>query len=165
MNSLRGEKGMILLTVLILMVIGTIIGTIAINSSTVEVQISGNTKRVSTAFAAAEGGMDLAVPIIESALGEGMTFPGSFAVDGDTVVIDPLMQDRIRSGAPFDNDTTDFSIPSLNEVSVDVDVDYMYTIELSGGAITFAAAYDGVGSGAASGGTASLYRIRSSGTK
>lgn len=170
MKTVKNEDGMILLTVLILMFIATLLGVISINSSTVEVQIAGNERRVSTAFAAAEGGLDLAIPIIEQSLISGTLMPAAFTVGEKAVTIGADLYNEISNPAFANNsdsvsETPDISIPSLGGVSVDIDIDRLYAEVIAGGALEFAMGYEGVGAGAAGGGIALYYRINSMGTK
>ena len=184
MKNLNNEDGMILLTVLMLMFIATLLGVISINSSTIEVQISGNEKRVSTSFAAAEAGIDLAIPIIEQSLAFGSLTPSSFtvpdregvdrAVDMDTDISPGTNKTQLYNEIAdpafsygFDNTTTpDIYIKDLGVgVEVMIDIDRLYSEVIAGGALEFAMGYEGVGSGAAGGGVVVYYRITSAGKK
>ena len=169
---------MILLTVLILMFIATLLGVISINSSTIEVQIAGNEKRVSTSFAAAEAGIDLAVPIIEQSLAEGSLYPSSFQVSGTDVVMDTannqLYKEISDPNYSYDSDTTDSATPDIYienlggadvKLEVRIDIDRLYSEVIAGGALEFAMGYEGVGAGAAGGGVVVYYRITSAGEK
>src|SRR4030065_603693 len=77
MKTLNNERGAVLITTLLLIVIITLIGIIAINTATVDIQISGQTKRSSMAFGGAEAGVDLAIPVIEGTLESGALVPPS----------------------------------------------------------------------------------------
>lgn len=175
MKNLNNEDGMILLTVLLLMFIATLLGVIAINSSTIEVQISGNERRVSTSFAAAEAGLAIAIPIIKQSLTEGHLSPASFTVfDGEgnvPAVIDSNLFNEISDPAySYDSDTTDnpdIYIEDLGGlgVKISIDIDRLYSEALAGGALEFAMGYEGVGAGAAGGGVVIYYMISSAGEK
>lgn len=178
MKTLNNEDGMILLTVLMLMFIATLLGVISINSSTIEVQISGNEKRVSTSFAAAEAGIDLAIPIIEQSLAFGSLYPASFTVPDRegvdrAVVMDTdnnqLYKEISDPNYSYDDDTTedpDIYIEDLGVgVEVMIDIDRLYSEVIAGGALEFAMGYEGVGAGAAGGGVVVYYRITSAGKK
>jgi len=181
MKTLKNEKGTILITMLLLMVIVTLIGVIAINTATVDIQISGNLKRVSTASQGAEAGIDLSIPLIESTLAMGqlsissatvsttITFPSG---SGTTAALDATdtvtLGTEITGGTDYHTDTSssgaDLSITNLNGVAVSVDIDRMYSYMIAGGSIEFASGYEGVGAGAAGGGTGVLYSVDSQGT-
>src|SRR5574341_315106 len=62
------EQGTVLVTALILLLLVTLAGIIAVSSSTVDIQIAGNSRRVTMAFQGAEGGVNLAIPIIENTI-------------------------------------------------------------------------------------------------
>lgn len=181
MNIPNNEKGTILVTMLILMVIVTLIGVLAINTSTVDIQISGNLKRSSTALASAEAGIDLAIPIIESTLSSGqlttspttittaMSFPYGFVSSASLDTSDAVgLGAEITGGQDYHTDTastgTDIAITNLNGVAVNVDIDRLYSYALAGGSLEFASGYEGVGAGAGGGGIGILYGIDSQGT-
>lgn len=164
MTVLTNERGAILITVLILMVIIALIGTFAVNTSTVEIQISGNLKRTTSAFEGAEAGVGLSVPIIEKTLAVGTLDPTSFTVGSDTVTPVSSLGNEII-GAAMTNVTEDFEVPSLDGVKVEADIDRLYSYTLPGGAMQFAAGYEGVGASAAGAGVGVLYRIKSKGTR
>ena len=178
MKTLNNEDGMILLTVLILMFIATLLGVISINSSTIEVQISGNEKRVSTSFAAAEAGIDLAIPIIEQSLAFGSLTPSSFTVPDregvDRAVVMDTTDNKLYKEISdpyysYDADTTDTPDIYIEDLGVGVevmiDIDRLYSEVIAGGALEFAMGYEGVGAGAAGGGVVVYYRITSAGKK
>lgn len=180
------QRGAILITMLLLMVIVTLLGVIAINTSTIDIQITGHSKRAALALQGAEAGIDLSIPIIESTLSMGqlststamvsttITFPtfpdGSVPTAGLNTTSAPNLGTEITGGAnyPNDNDSptlnTDLSITNLNGVGVNVDIDRFYSYALPGGSIEFAAGYEGVGAGAGGGGVGILYGIDSQGT-
>lgn len=165
MNMLKNEKGAILITMLLLMVIITLIGIIAINISNVDIQISGQTKRVSKAFEGAEAGVELAVPVIENVLADG-TFP---SVPSGITLDTANLGTEINGGSDYNTDkpsdaTPDVKISDLNGVEVKVDIDRLYTFIIPGGALEFASGYEGIGAGAAGGGVGVLYRIDSQGS-
>ena len=180
MKTLNNEKGTILITMLLLMVIVTLIGVIAINTATVDIQISGNLRRVSTAFEGAEAGVDLSIPLIESTLAMGQLSISSVAVattippfaSGANATLDAsdtvTLGTEITGGTDYHTDTsssgTDISITNLNGVAVNVDIDRLYSYTIAGGSIEFASGYEGVGAGAAGGGTGVLYSVDSQGS-
>jgi len=164
MNVLQNERGAILITVILLMAIIALIGTIAINTSTVDIQITGNLKKTSTAFSGTEGGSDLSVPIIEKTIAAGALDPSDFTVGSDTITPVSSLGDEIV-GVDMTNVSPDFTVPNLGGVQVNVDIDRMYSYNLPGGAMEFASGYEGVGAAAAGGGIGVLYRITSQGTK
>lgn len=174
MKTLNNEKGAILITMLLLMVIVTLIGVIAINTATVDIQISGNLKRVSTAMQGAEAGVDLSIPIIESTLAAGQLTTSSATIstvigtlttidNGATTLGSEILTDQAAS--ELSTFTADIIIADIGQgVAVNVDIDRLYSYALPGGSLEFASGYEGVGAGAAGGGTGVLYSIDSQGS-
>lgn len=180
MRILNNEKGTILITMLLLMIIVTLIGVIAINTATVDIQITGNTKRESIAMGAAEAGVDLSIPIIENSVSAGgLVTPTtadnnatSFTISGNTITPDASLEGEI-----FEDQTAailegfdapaDISIASFgtDSAGINIDIDRMYSYMIPGGSIEFASGYEGIGAGAAGGGVGILYKINSQGTK
>jgi hypothetical protein len=169
------QRGAILVTVIMLMAIVALLGTLAINSATVDMQISGFMRRVATAFSGAEAGTDLAVPLIETTIAAGeLTIEDIENVLLIDAAGDPgnglaALVEEITGGSDYDPDTAsaspDLTLTDLNGVEVRVDIDRMYAYTLPGGAMEFAAGYEGVGAAAAGGGIGILYRITSEGTR
>ena len=181
-NTLSNEKGAILITMLLLMVIVTLIGVIAINTATVDIQITGNTKRESVAMGAAEAGVDLSIPIIELTLASGQLTTSSSGVvytigslanldDGGTYDKDTtLIESEIfndQSDAELKDFNTDVAISSFgsDQAGINIDIDRMYSYAIEGSSIEFAAGYEGIGAGAGGGGIGILYKINSQGVK
>jgi Tfp pilus assembly protein PilX len=166
MNRLRNEEGMILITVILLLAIVTLLGVMAINTSTIDIQIFGNVKRASTAFSGAEAGTDVVVPVIERTIAAGVLDPDSIP---DGTLDTTNLGNEITGGSNYDSDTAagnpDITITSLGGVEVQVDVDRMYSYNLPGGAMEFASGYEGVGAAAAGGGIGVLYKVTSQGKK
>jgi len=170
MKLLNNEKGAILITMLLLMVIVTLIGVIAINTATVDIQISGNLKRVSTAFAGAEAGIELSIPIIENTIANGTLTPA--AATGVITGLDTTnLEGEITGGRDNDPDfptgtgaSPDITLSNLGEVKVDADIDRLYSVTVGGGSLEFASGYEGIGAGAAGGGVGVLYKVDSEGS-
>lgn len=170
MKRLRNEDGVILITVILLMAIVALLGVIAINTSTIDVQISGNQRRSSIAFGGSEAGTDLAQPIIERTIAAGSLEPTT--ISGGTVDPSPLagvnLADEITGGNDYNADTPyanpDLSV-NVGNATVKVDIDRLYSYTLPGGALEFASGYEGTGAAAAGGGIGVLYRIDSVGSR
>lgn len=177
LQTIRNQRGAILVTVIMLMAIVALLGTLALNSANVDIQISGFMRRAATAFSGAEAGTDLAVPIIETTLAAGDVVIDeienvlSINAAGDPDSDPPLasLVEEISGGSSYDPDTAtdspDLILSDLNGVEVRVDIDRMYSYNLPGGAMEFASGYEGVGAAAAGGGVGILFRITSEGTR
>lgn len=162
-NRVKNEEGMVLAMVLMLMVVIAVLGAMAINTSTIDVQIFGNQKRSSEAFEVAQAGVDVSIPIIENTLIDG-AIPDFSALP--EIVLHPDTGDEIL-GTAVENDGVnnlpDVTVTMSNGTISRSDIDRLYTQAIAGGAMEFAGGYEGTGASAAGGGTAILYRIRSEG--
>lgn len=169
------QRGAILITMLLLMVIVTLLGVIAINTSTIDIQITGYAKRESLAFQGAEAGIDLSIPVIEQTIAEGTLTPTTIPITiGTTTTNYSLTGDPPNLASEILNDqpaselsafNADISISNVGQgVEVKVDIDRLYSYALPGGSLEFAAGYEGVGAGAGGGGVGILYSIDSQGT-
>lgn len=167
-SQLENQRGIILITVLLLLLIVTLLGIIAVDTSTVDLQISGNVKRGSIAFEGAEAGVDLSVPVIEQTMANGTLTPASITVEGTAATIDGSLVTEITTQSTdaektaFDGDITGIT---LQNVAVNVDIDRLYSVSVEGSSNEFAAGYEGVGAGAAGGGIGVLFRVTSRGKR
>ena len=153
MNKHTNNDGYILITVLLLLLVLTIVGMAAINTSTVENMLSGNIRLRETNFSSADAAIELSAAVIERAVTEQDVQGFSNIVD------DPNLPTELRSSA-FDPDAnTDVSY-SVEDQLVEVDIDKMYN-KWGNDAIEFAAGYEGLGKGGASGFKV-FYRINAS---
>ncbi len=165
MNTLNNEKGAVLITMLLLLIVITLAGIIAINVSTVDIQIARYTRESSTAFGGAEAGVDVAIPLIEDTLENSalQDDPTGYAFDAD-------LADEITGGSDNNTDTPnsatpDITITNINGATVKIDIDRLYSYTLPGSNVGFASGYEGIGAGSAGGGTAILYRIDAQATR
>lgn len=162
------ERGTVLITALILLLLVTLAGIIAVTSSSVDTQIAGNARRVTMAFQGAEGGVNLSIPIIEDTILQAALTPA--APTGPITALDTANLEAEILGdstAPTDTVTAtpDITMASLGGVAVRTDIDWLYTDIVEGGAAQFAMGYEGIGAGASAAGTASLYRLNSEGSR
>ena len=141
----------------------------AFGAGVVDVDAAAFDVFASLAFGGAEAGVDLAIPVIEGTIESGALVPP--APIGIITVLDtgaaPNLLGEITASSDNNSDTasgTPDITAVLNGVDVQIDIDRLYSYQLPGGAIEFAAGYEGVGAGAAGGGTGVLYRIDSQGT-
>ena len=80
------EKGTILISMLMLLVIVTIMAVIALSMTSVELQVMGNLKKTERTLNAAEGGIGLSHSVIEATLQAGQLAPSSIAGVGIDVM-------------------------------------------------------------------------------
>ncbi len=155
----KNDSGYILITVLLLLLVLTLVGISAINSSTVENMLSGNIRLRERNVSKADAGIDISTAVIKHTVRE-------MNLEGFTEIIDDAnLPQELRSVA-FDPDgTTDVSFAFNNELeqSVDVDIDMMYRKWMGGSSVEFASGYEGIGKGGSSG-FYLYYRINSVGS-
>jgi Tfp pilus assembly protein PilX len=157
---LRDERGAVLAIALLIMLALALIGAAAMITSTMELDIARNERLAKESFYMADGGTTLSPILIEEAI-EARALP---AMGG--VTIDPDFLNELL-GYPTATDTPNSSPDITTEVNgkdINVDVDRIATQILAGGAAEFAAGYEGIGGGGASGGIAIFYRVDSQGS-
>lgn len=139
----RKNDGYILITVLLLLLVLTVLGIAAIHTSTIDNALSGNVRLRERNLAKADAGVEISTGLVERALREGN-------VTGFTNIISPIFgaesDDYLPTellATPFDPDIQDvaFIIDSQN---VSVDIDKMYTKQIPGCSVPFAAGASGV---------------------
>lgn len=164
----RREDGLVTVAALFFLIILTIMGTSAISTSNMEVQIATNDEIHKMTFYAADGGADLGTELVEL----NIACPNGFATDdlviGDITVVDRdfwMQEDEPVDGAdevvPYPSDTErDIVIDDAagNHTNLTIFGQTAYGV---GGAIEMAAAYEGKGKAAASGGVTLEYEIYS----
>ncbi|MBW6513080.1 MAG: pilus assembly PilX N-terminal domain-containing protein [Desulfuromonadaceae bacterium] len=171
LQSVRNESGVILITVLLLMLIMTFLGIMVIDTSTIDMQIAGNFKRTTTAFEGAEAGVEMAIPIIERTMSTGSMLSYNALTTAPNSIASDLVTE-ITGGANNSSDglcggsaAPDIVIADLNGVKIEVDIDRLVSDAIAGSSLEFASGYEGIGAGAAGGGTSVLFRIVSQGTR
>ncbi|NOX19817.1 MAG: hypothetical protein GXO99_00930 [Nitrospirae bacterium] len=149
------NRGYILVTTLLLLVVLTVIGMAALSTSRLENILSGNIRLRSKAFTGADSATEIAIPIIHQAVRtQNITGYAS-------IVNDNTLATELRTTA-FDNTDSvtvnpDITV-NINDIAVNIDVDKMYIKRIGGTAIEFASGYEGIGKSGASGFYA-FYRI------
>ncbi len=171
-NPTGNEKGLALVVGTLLLLVATAVGVIALSTSTTNVMISGNQRLSETNFAAADSGVSVSIPIIETAASE----RGILQSDYPNITLDlddtspansipDLVDDLIGTQdnqAALDNvaENPDLTFV-LDSTPISVDVDYLYSAYAPGSAIEFASGYEGIGKGAGAGGGVVFYGINS----
>lgn len=157
---INNQRGIALIAVLFLIVITTVIGVAAMSTSTIDQRMSGNVRSMEQRFSAADGGATMATTVIEGTLAERQV-PAAYSglvVSDEAVFLNELMgivpNDSVTDTAAASPDLQ----TSLDGKAVRVDVDQLYAALIAGGSIEFASGYEGIGVGAAGGGTEINYR-------
>ena len=163
------QEGLVTVAALFFLIVLTIMATSAISTSNMEIQIATNDEIHKMTFYAADGGADLGTELVEL----NIACPTGFANDnlaiGDTNninIIDKdfwMQDDEPRDGAnnvvPYPSDTErDIRIDDADGNHTNLTV-FGQTGFGVGGAIEMAAAYEGKGKAAASGGVTLDYQI------
>ena len=154
------QDGLVTVAALFFLIILTIMGTSAISTSNMEVQIATNDEIHKMTFYAADGGAELGTELVEL----NIACPTGFASDnlaiGDINIIDKDFW--MQQNATDDPSDTD------RDVGIGDDAGNHTNLSISGqtafgvgGAIEMAAAYEGKGKAAASGGVTLNYEIYS----
>jgi len=158
-----------LMTVLFLMLIMTVLGLAAMTVSGLENNMAGLTRNTEAAAIAAESCIGTAVNIIQQTIDEG-SLPAAFLSDAnpagpvpqlnsDTLNQEILGQSDNNLDAVDGTGAVPNLVMSVNNYTVNGDLDRLYTKARAGTAIQMSGGYDGPGSGAAAGGIDILYRI------
>ncbi len=153
----QNNKGYILVTVLLLLLVLTILGISAIQTSTVENMMSGNIRLRERNVAKADAGIEVSIPTI-----------GRVVREQDTRFYTDLVQDanlvqELRAVSFSTDDieaSPDISYTVNNDAAqqTDVDIDKMYVRPI--GDISYAGGYEGLGKGS---GLYIYYRINATG--
>jgi len=150
-NPLKNEEGFVLITALLMLVVLMIIGIAATNTTTIELQISGNDKVAKQTFYQADGGTNVGVSILEENITtSGFTAPGGY--HGVNITNTALyMNDHTATGVDAtmtrDGEQTEFRFLGG-------------PIQSSpGSGAQMAAGYEGKGKSAASGGSFKVYDV------
>ena len=143
--SFRNEDGSALLVAVLILLLCTIIGIAATNTSTIEIQISGNDKFHKIAFYGADSGVytvpKLISPIIDV---KGDPYPLSSAFTlSDTSATDAFYKKLAFGSIPYPHIKFDVG----NDNHVKVIVEKLRSTNLVGGGVEFAAASEGAGVG------------------
>ncbi|MBI5050263.1 MAG: hypothetical protein HZC11_05160 [Nitrospirae bacterium] len=161
--TVKDEQGIVLILSLLLLLVATVVGIAALSTSTTNVMIAGNQRLSEINFSAADGGVSVSVPIIETTAYDRAvsSLYTSYVISGD-------FDDEISGVSPRDSDTASgspdlqFTLGSgVSAVTVSIDVDYLYSGYSAGSAIEFASGYEGLGKGAGAGGTEVYYSMNS----
>ena len=157
-NKILSEnRGYILITTLLLLVVLTIIGFAALSTSRLENILSGNIRLREKAFAGADSAIEIVIPLIKDAI-------RTQSLSGYTnIVNDSSLDTELRNTAFDSTDSTSINpdvTTVLNDLTVNVDIDKMYIKRIGGTAIEYASGYEGIGKSGASAFYA-FYRINS----
>jgi Tfp pilus assembly protein PilX len=163
-RGVHNQTGIALVTVMLVMVIMTVIGIAAITVTGLENRMAGFQRTGEAAATAAESCIGTGVNVIQQTIDQAKV-PDTFIVSAGGPV-PPSNQSTLEQEimGQLDNNTdTPASAPNLQATvgvfQVNGDIDRLYAKTKAGGAIQFAAGYEGTAGGAAGGGVDIMYRI------
>lgn len=152
-TTIKNEQGFVLIVSLLMLVVLMIIGIAATNTTTLELQISGNDKVSKQTFYQADGGTQVGAELVEDAIDR-----SGYANDGFT-----LGTVTVQNKDFYLNDAT--AVPVPNWASPDATMQQTALVfrgatEITpGSAIQMVAGYEGKGKASASGGAVRIYDI------
>jgi hypothetical protein len=171
-ESLRSnrQKGVALLTVMLIMVALTVIGIAAITVTSLENKMAGFGRTGEAGTSAAEACLGTAVKVIQGTIDNAQLPVGGTAGDYRESAGGPVPDDSVAGlqaeimGQDDNNGDTPGSNPpntraTVNGFTVAGDIDRLYAVPKTGGSLQFAAGYEGTAGGAAGGGVDIMYRI------
>lgn len=155
-SQVNNERGVVLVIALAVLLLLTLIGISAMTTTEFELQIVGNEKVHKTAFHRADSGIYVTPKLISACFDSGaeenvagITYLGSSGT-------------FYREIMGYDNHDLDKDIRfTLEGFNVEVDVDFMGTEAIAGGAVEFGSGAEGIGAG--TGGVAALFGMDSFG--
>ncbi|MBW1931981.1 MAG: hypothetical protein JRI67_03015 [Deltaproteobacteria bacterium] len=155
------EKGSALVLSVLILLLLTIIGIAATNTSTIEILISGNDKVHKMAFHQAEGGTEVGIELLEQNISLAGFTSTELANLGDVNATTPNLYLNITPGMPPSDTNRDAYLPRSYGVNgPHTNLRIGGNPELStGGAIQMAAGYEGIGKSSAGGGSCVVYDI------
>jgi Tfp pilus assembly protein PilX len=159
----QDQRGIAMLTVIMVMLILTILGVAAMTVSGLENNIAGIQRRTEAATIAVESCVGTGANIIEQTI-MASSLPTAFKSPAGPVPATNFTTLSSEIMGQSDNNADDPSVApniSLNVGAYTVvgDIDRLYAKGISGGSQVFAGAYEGYGQGAGAGGVEVHYRI------
>lgn len=152
-KTIKNEQGFVLIVSLLMLVVLMIIGIAATNTTTLELQISGNDKVSKQTFYQADGGTQVGAELVEDSIDRSGYANDGFAVGPVTV------QHRDF----YLNDATTVPAPDWNNPDATMQqtsLIFRGATEITpGSAIQMVAGYEGKGKASASGGAVRIYDI------
>lgn len=161
----NNEKGSTLLLSVLILLLLSVIGIAATNTSTIEILISGNDKAHKMAFHQADGGTEVGIELVEQNISAAGFDSSELTNLGDINVINAnlyLNSSNSTSSMASDNNRDAYLPKNYTGNDPHTNLKIGGNSELStGSAIQMAAGYEGTGKGTAGGGGGIVYDIRS----
>ena len=151
MKTIKNERGFVLITSLLMLLVLMIIGIAATNTTTIDLQISGNDKVSKQTFYQAESGTQVGSELVEDAIDRSGYDTDNFTVGAVTVNHKDFYLNDTTSGPDWTNPDVTMGQTLLVFTGA--------TKIAPGSAIQMAAGYEGKGKAAGSGGAIRKYDI------
>lgn len=164
------ERGSVLLVSLLILLVLSLIGIQALNTTDIELAITTNDITYKEALNAAEGGNYVAVKVVSQALNESssptldvLSTLDYIANDGSIDSNPPDPDTFYRELIGVDNYETgaDLTFPVSPTANTSVDVQRLQVVNMAGGGAEFSSSYSGVGT---SGPKGAIYGVRTTAT-
>ena len=154
----NNEKGSTLVLSILILLLLTVIGIAATNTSIIEILISGNDKVHKMTFHQADGGTEVGIELVE----QNISLAGFDATDlanlGDVNVTSPNLYLNTTSGLPSDINRDAYLPRNYGGNHTNLTIGGNTGLS-TGGAIQMAAGYEGKGKSSAGGGSYVVYDI------
>ena len=163
-SHIHNEDGFVFIVALFVLILLTIIGISATNTTTIDLQISQNDKAYKIAFYNADGGIYATPKLISKTVDEGEEITGgdqgsfTYSTRGDS----SSFFRQVMGFDAYDNGTRDIEF-TLGGNNVNVDVNRTGQEIMVGGGAEFASGAEGIGAGSG-GGVMILYDMDSFGS-
>ena len=165
----RNDKGMAMITVVLLMLVLTVLGLSSLAVTGMENRMAGFSMNTESATTAAESCVGTGVNVIQQTIDQG-ALPAAFLSNGTPPGPVPLSNSAILNQEIMGQSDRNTDIPSgtgavpnlvltVNNYTVNGDIDRLYAKAKSGSGMQMFAAHEGIGSGTPSGGVDIYYKV------
>ncbi len=136
------QKGSVLLISMLVLMVLTLLGIVALDTTDLELMISANERSYKDAFNAADGGGLAAIKVLRNTLDESAGLSTLTDITY-TESADDFYSEAL--GTADQDDAADISFVVGNNIDVQADVQLLRVVNMAGGGAEFAAGYSGVG--------------------
>ena len=169
LDPAHSERGVALLTVMLLLIIVAVLGIAAVTVTGFENKIAGLQRTGESATTAAESCMGVSANIVQQTILNGAlpaqflsnaTPPGPVPQSNATVLNQEIMgQSDNNPDVPTGTGAVPNIVQTIGAYTVSGDIDRLYAQAQAGAGMQYAGGYEGIGGGAGSGGVNILYRF------
>jgi hypothetical protein len=164
-RALVSESGSALILTLLILMVLSIMATVAVRSTNMGLSAAGIYKSYQETLYIADGGSNYAYAIIERTIGNGLAID---SMDTGNVINTATLEAEINGSTPNSNDSADpdnalyapDATITIAGARIDIDIDWNRSRRMPGTSSEFAARYEGIGAGGA-GGVGIMYTIDS----